>query len=208
MKKQYKNLGYFMLLMIPLTIAGFYKTYIGQYPDFSAKIDGYIHLHALIASVWIIMLIVQPILIRYKKYKTHRLIGKLSYIIFPLLILSFIPQMIKIADSVYLFQPLRDCILLFIFYGLAIYNRKNISLHMRYMIATALVFLFPTTGRIFHILFEMPRLVGTSATYLIIYGILISLAIYDKKNQKNYKPYLVTMVCMIASQIIFYVIFI
>lgn len=35
MEKKYKNLGYFMLLLIPLTIAGFYKTYIGQYPDFN-----------------------------------------------------------------------------------------------------------------------------------------------------------------------------
>lgn len=200
-----------MLLLILLTITGFYKTYIGQYPVFDEKIDLFIHLHALIASVWILMLIIQPFLIRRNKFKAHRIIGKLSYIIFPLLILSFVPQMIKIVDSGYinrLFQPGRDCVLLFIFYGLAIYNRKNISLHMRYMIATALVFLFPTTGRIFHIIFEMPVLVGTSVTYLIIYVILISLVIYDKKNKKNYKPYLVTMFCMIVSQIIFYIIFI
>ena len=88
MGKTYKYLGYFLLLLIPLTFAGFYKTYIGQFPDFEEKIDSFIHFHALIASLWILILIIQPFLILNKKYAAHRTIGKLSYILFPLLILS------------------------------------------------------------------------------------------------------------------------
>ena len=96
MEKNYKYLGYFLLILIPLTFAGFYKTYIGQFPNFEEKIDSFIHFHAIIASLWILLLIIQPLLILNKKYKVHRTIGKFSFILFPLLILSFIPQMIKI----------------------------------------------------------------------------------------------------------------
>ncbi len=151
MYKSYKYLGYFFLLLIPLTIAGFYKTYIVQFPNFKENITYFIHIHALIATVWIGILILQPFLIVDKKFALHRKIGKLSYIIFPLLILSFIPQMIRTANSANpknLFFSLADCSLLIIFYSLAVFYRKNSSRYMRYMISTTLMFLGPTAGRI------------------------------------------------------------
>ena len=144
MEKSYRNLGYILLILIPLTIAGFYKSYFIQFPDFEAKNDIFVHFHAFIAFIWILILIVQPLLIRSKKLKIHRRIGRISYVIFPLLILSFIPRMLLIFDSgnaKNIFFPLSDSILLIIFYSLAIYNKKTVAKHMRYMIAMAIVFL-------------------------------------------------------------------
>lgn len=158
MEASYKNLGYYSLLLIPLTIAAFYKTYITLFPNFPADIDIFIHLHAFISTVWIGLLIAQPFLIANKKVDFHRKAGKLSYVVFPLLILSFIPQIIKAANSAYpknIFFSLADGTLLIIFYSLAIYNRKTVSSHMRFMITTMLVFLGPTVGRIGPILFGM-----------------------------------------------------
>jgi hypothetical protein len=97
--EKYKYLGYFFLLLIPLIFAGFYKSYFEPFPNFNKNINVFVHLHAFIASIWILILIVQPFLILKKKYSVHRTIGKLSYIIFPLLILSFIPQIIKIINT-------------------------------------------------------------------------------------------------------------
>ena len=130
MEKAYKNLGYVLLLLIPLTGIAFYKTYFNQFPGFAFEenITPYIHLHAFIASVWIAMLIAQPLLIRNKKMAWHRKIGRLSYVVFPLLLLSFLPQMIRLAHSEhpeFLFFPLGDSVLLVLFYALAIYYRKN-----------------------------------------------------------------------------------
>src|SRR5665648_137430 len=122
MDKSYKYLGYFFLLLIPLTIAGFYKTYIVQFPNFKENITTFIHIHAFIATVWIGILIVQPFLIVNRKFALHRKVGKVCYIVFPLLILSFVPQIIRTANSVNprnLFFPLADCSLLIIFYSLA-----------------------------------------------------------------------------------------
>lgn len=138
-----------------------------------------------------------------KAFNVHKTIGKLSYIIFPLLILSFIPQMIKIAGSELPRQiiiPGRDCVLLVILYGLAVYHRKNTPLHMRYMISTALVFIFPTMGRIMRLWFEIPDPTHRGLTYLIIYLILLGLIIYDNKNKMNIKPYLATLILFLISE--------
>jgi hypothetical protein len=210
MEKAYKYLGYFMLLLIPLVFAGFYKTYIVQFPNFEENNNSFIHLHALIATVWISMLIAQPFLILNKKFALHRTIGKLSYIVFPLLILSFVPQMIRLSHSEHsenLFFPLADCILLIVFYSLAIYNKKASSKHMRYMIAVAIVFLGPTIGRIGPILLGWSGIFTQNVQYGIIYLILISLIIYDRTNKKNYTPYLVAIACFAIHQVVFYLLF-
>lgn len=95
MEKEYRNIGFIFLLFIPLTFLGFYKTYFVLSPEFVGTVDGYTHIHAFTASLWITLLIVQPLLIRSKNFSLHRTFGKISYLVFFALILSFIPQMIK-----------------------------------------------------------------------------------------------------------------
>lgn len=210
MEKAYKNLGYFFLLLIPLTFLGFYKTYFIQFPSFEENITSFIHLHAIIASIWILLLIVQPLLILNRNNKVYRKIGKLSYIVFPILILSFVPQMIRIINSdapQFLFFPLADSVLLILFYSLAIYHRRKVSKHMRYIIGSATVFLGPTIGRIGPHIFEWSEIVTQNIQYGIIYLILIGLIFYDKRNKNNYRPYLLILTTWIIHQIIFNMIF-
>jgi FtsH-binding integral membrane protein len=210
MEKGYKNLGFILILLIPLTFLGFLKTYFIQIPTFEENITPYIHIHAVIASVWILILIAQPLLIRNRKNKFHKKIGKISYVLFPLLILSFIPQMIRIINSDnpnILFFPLADSLSLTLFYSLAIYHRKNVSKHMRYMIGTALVFLGPTIGRIGPRILGLSENVTQNSQYGLIYLILIGLIIFDRKHQKNYQPYLIILSIWIIHQITFNLIF-
>lgn len=206
MEKAYKYLGYFLLLLIPLTFFGFYKTYFVQFPNFEENINIFIHLHAFIASIWILLLIVQPLLIINRKNKLHRKIGKLSYFVFPILILSFVPQMIRIINSdvpQFLFFPLADSILLILFYSLAMYNRRNTSKHMRYIIGTATVFLGPTIGRIGPKLLDWSEDMTQNVQYGIIYLILIGLIFYDIRNRKNYQPYILILTVWVIHQITF-----
>lgn len=206
MEKAYKYLGYFLLLLIPLTFFGFYKTYFVQFPNFEENINIFIHLHAFIASIWILLLIVQPLLIINRKNKLHRKIGKLSYFVFPILILSFVPQMIRIINSdvpQLLFFPLADSILLILFYSLAMYNRRNTSKHMRYIIGTATVFLGPTIGRIGPKLLDWSEGMTQNVQYGIIYLILIGLIFYDIRNRKNYQPYILILTVWVIHQITF-----
>jgi membrane protein YdbS with pleckstrin-like domain len=210
MEKAYKNLGFFLILFIPLVFLGFYKTYFIHFPSFEENIDGLVHLHAIIASIWIIMLIIQPLLIRYKKFEWHKTLGKISYLVFPLLILSFIPRMIAIINSNHpniLFFPIADCTLLILFYSLAIYNRRKTPKHMRYMIGAAIVFLGPTIGRIGPLLLGLPDIVTQNTQYGIIYLILIGLVLLDRKHGKKIQPYMVVFAGWILHMVIFNMIF-
>ena len=210
MEKAYRNTGYFMLLLIPLVILGFYKTYFSQFPDFNEKITLFHHLHTAIASVWILTLISQPLLIRYKKYKIHKTIGKITYTIFPLLILSFVPMILKnlYSDSpLNAFYPIADCTLLILFYSLAVYNRRNTPNHMRYMIGAAIVFFGPTIGRIGPILIGLSGNVTQNILYGIIYLILLGLIFLDRKHGRTFRPYVLIFAGWIVHQITFNLIF-
>ena len=128
LKKTYKYLGYILVLLIPIAFLAFYKTYFVQFPNFKENITTYTHLHALISTMWILILILQPILIEKGKWKIHKVIGKVTYILFPILILSFIPLIISMYHSDHpkkIFLPLSDSIMLTLFYFLAIYNKKR-----------------------------------------------------------------------------------
>ena len=210
MDRTYKYLGYFLLVLIPLIFAGFYKTYFQPFPNFGKNIDAFIHVHAFIATLWVSILIVQPFLIINKKISLHRKVGKLSYIVFPLLIISFIPRIIKTynaGDFPFLFFPLGDGTLLILFYALAIYNKRKTAKHMRYMIASALVLMGPTFGRIGPSLLGWSELFTQNVEYGIIYFILISLILYDLKNKRKFQPYLVAIFGFIIHQFVYYWVF-
>jgi hypothetical protein len=194
MEKEYRNIGFIFLLFIPLTFLGFYKTYFVLSPEYVGTVDVYTHIHAFIASLWITLLIVQPLLIRAKNFNLHRTFGKISYLVFFALILSFIPQMIKeYGKGLFPLNASFDIVLLMLFYFLAIKYKKEVAIHMRYMISIALIFVGPTLGRIIFFLLELEHLGPLQIPYLMVIAILLSLIFWDRKNKKNYKPYLVAI---------------
>lgn len=210
MEKSYKYLPYFLLLAVPLSIAAFYKTYIIQFPNFEKKNNGFIHIHAIISCMWIAMLITQAFLIKKNNIQLHRRLGKLSYCLFPLLILSFVPQIIRVINSEFakfVFFPLADCTLLISYYVLAIINKRNTPGHMRYIIGTALVFFGPTFGRIGPIYFGLSEKLTQNSMYTLIYIILFSLILMDRKNNAGYRPYLIIFTGFLFHQLTFNLLF-
>ena len=205
MEKNYKNLGFILMLLLPLTFLGFYKSYLIQFPDFEDKFDFYFHLHALIAFIWILMFGIQPLLIRYNRYDIHRLIGKLSYFFFTILLLSLLALIWKKYErGDDLMVSVFNFILLVIFYSLAILKKKNPAIHMRYMIALALVFISPILGRVLIHWFQITFIQHVHIVFTSINLLLVSLIIIDKSNQRPYKPYLLALICYLAYQIIYY----
>jgi len=210
MDKKYRYLGYFFLLLIPLVFFGFYKTYFIQFPTFNNVKHNYIHVHAAIAIAWVSLIIVQPFLIVNKKITWHRKLGKLSYIVFPLLMLSFIPMVINKLNSDTpkdAFFAIGDGTLLVLFYSLAIYYRKKSTVHMRYMIAAALVLFGPTVGRILPNLLGFGDIATQNIQFAIIQSILVALVLFDKKNKRKYFPYLIAIAGWCVHQFVFYSLF-
>jgi len=105
-------------------------------------IDSYIHFHAITMMLWVGMLITQAFLIRFKKRLLHRFIGKLSYGLVPVLIISLIllahSRIVIGEDGILptrlytLFLQLSLLAIFVIAYGLAIVNRQ----HLHFMLAT------------------------------------------------------------------------
>jgi hypothetical protein len=215
MEKAYKNTGYFMLLLIPVAAVGFYTTYFSHLSDLNesftaithSSVTIFHHIHASLATLWILLLISQPLFIRYRRFKIHKAIGKISYFVFPLLILSFIPLIIIILESNYsirAYNPIADATLLILFYSLAVYNRKNMPRHMRYMIGTATVFLSPSVARIGKFIIGwQPKISINFLVFGTVYLILTGLILLDRKHGKNFRPYILMLVVWIINQIVF-----
>ena len=199
MKKIYYNAGYFFLILAVFVFAGFYKPYFSLMPQFKKSTTFIVHFHAVVLSTWVILLIVQPLLIRYKKLRIHRLLGKFTYVLVPLIVCSWVGMVLRgiaeipgkatwldVFQAIYL--PAMDGTLFLIFYISAVIRKKNIQLHSLYMIATGLIFINPSLARACYFLLKLPFPVGETVTVIFIDLIVIGLIFYLKSIKVNYKP--------------------
>lgn len=208
-ENSYTKTGFFFLIIIPLVGIGFYPSYFSFFPTQFQKIDFLVHLHFFFSALWIVILILQPFLIINKHYRWHKRLGKVTYIIFPLWIMSFLPMINNLIQSEkynVLVFPIGTMTLLIIFYALAIKNRKIAAKHMRYFIASAIVLIDPTIGRWTYTIFQND-LIAMPITYGIMNLILVALIWMDKRNGKDYQPYLVALSYFLLYNIAFFLVF-
>ena len=147
-----------LLLFIALQI-GFHPTYIKHFPAFK-PFTWLHHVHGALMASWIILLVVQPILIHTGKNKAHRFMGKLSYLIAPLMIVSmylilrftYHKHVIDVSPEAEISNQAPIIMQLFgftVLYSLGVIYRKHTFYHLRFMIGTAILMIIPIVGRIF-----------------------------------------------------------
>ncbi len=214
MESTYKNITYLFIAIFLVIFAGFYKTYFGLFPSFD-EVTITQHIHSALFMLWFVMLIVQPMLIRNKNFVWHRVIGKFSYILVPLLIGSifyiakgFYIKMIADlpADKVIpmLFVPFYQIIDFVILYLLAIYYKKFTPYHMRYMIGTSMAIVGAAVRRIGTKLLGMSSPDAFLYTFILTDVVLMALIIYHIRYKKDWKPYFISLVIILISQIAYY----
>src|SRR5256885_15767933 len=76
---------YFAALFLVALIA-FWPSYLSRI----ARASGYTHLHAATASAWMLLLVAQPLAIRTRRLAWHRALGRASYVLAPLVVVSMI----------------------------------------------------------------------------------------------------------------------
>ena len=156
MERAYKNVSYFFVAILAILVFGFYKSYFSKFPTF-AEFTNVHHAHTLLLLLWFGMLIIQPILIYQKRLDLHRLLGKASYVLVPLIVWSMLvamrtqyvnnlQRMPEAQNIAFLYLPASALIPFVALYSLAIVYRKKPALHMRYMIASAVALLGPGVG--------------------------------------------------------------
>jgi hypothetical protein len=210
-----RNIIIGMILMFIIVHIGFHATYIKQFPLFE-KYNRVHHIHGALMGSWVLLLLVQPILIHYKKFAAHRFLGKLSYAVAPCVIVSmvFIARnnyetgiLKKSAAEVMATQSITwmQIVMFVMFYSLAIYFRKNPYNHMRFMIATAIVMLGPPINRIIFSYFpDVPTLYIFLISLYVKTGVAAALFLNDFIKRKNWRPCLVILSVFLFSDAVFH----
>lgn len=208
----YRQAVYYFVAVLLIALIGFYPSYFGnlQQNDFVH------HFHGITATLWMLMLIAQAWLMRTGKVQVHRLVGRSSLLLVPLFLLSGVFMIKAMLTSTSGFSQAFgsrlvwiDTITLITFlaaYLSAIYYRKNIQLHARFLASTAILVLPPALGRI------MPRLgewitsfeMAVHLSYVVCLVAVLALIYDDYRKGKLRAPYLILLFSVALQQYGFY----
>ncbi|HEU4496553.1 MAG TPA: hypothetical protein VFR70_05845 [Flavobacterium sp.] len=206
MAKYYKHIHWlfiFIAICVPFGFRRYLLSLFGSHKELA------VHIHAVLMAAWCVLLIMQPLLIRQKKFKTHRYIGKLSYAIVPLIVLSML-AMIRLSyirgqehlteeqnlDSLLL--PVSQLLLFASYYALAMIKRKEVNLHMRFLIISSLTLLGPTIGR-FDLSSFAVDLDMVNVSLSVMELLIVLLMILDYYYTKKIKVYLIALILFSLS---------
>lgn len=187
---KFKYADYYFIGFIALVIIGFWPTYFSKFFDGTADFNHYFHFHAITALLWVLFLIVQPMLIRLKRFRIHRIIGKLSYILVPLLIISVLllahsridPNTENLPWRLWI--PFKDLIIFSFGFGVAIRFRKKVPIHARGMIVAGMALIEPTFVRLIVNVIGIEQPLGYYLGIAPVYLILLILIIKESKKEK------------------------
>ncbi len=218
---------WWLLLLLPLTLLGFFPTYFGKLPG---ALPTVFHLHAAFMLIWIAIAISQPFLIKWKKTGTHRRIGQISYFVMPLVIFtgyliirfgynrsierlhaavdrgesSLSPAAIADISAQNSMIGIVYLVWLALFYLLAVRWRKKIIPHSTYMFAAMLTLLGPTVDRIIFQVYQYYgigfNLFAETAVFVLIDLLLLLVAWYQWKRGKALRPVLTALTIYVFGQ--------
>jgi hypothetical protein len=193
-------------------VVGFWNSY---FTKIFAQESYRMHAHGIALILWLALLIIQPYLIRTKKIKLHKTLGKFSYLLVPILVfttldlfkysLSKTDRLGNVGNS-FVALVLNALIAFLIFYGLAIYHKRKANIHARYMICTVFPMFTPITDRI--IGNYIPSLVAYVPTidttpvipvigFLMADLMLVGLSIWDIRSNKRWNIFPVALVILL-----------
>lgn len=201
-----RNVVFFFGAFLLATFVAFWPTYftrIEKIPSWS------MHAHGALLLAWLLLLIAQAWLIRDRRASIHRKLGKISFLLVPLIVISSLvvehSTLVRAAgkyDLEALFFAFLVVALLCIFllaFTLAMVHRRNMALHMRYMICTPLSMFDPVFARIIDVRFGIGYPVTQMITFTMIDAILLWLCWLDRHTP--YRAFHTMLVAFVAVQI-------
>lgn len=147
----FEKAGPYLAVLLLLAIVGFWHSYFSRLFISASDFNTYFHFHALMASLWLIILIIQPILIKKRQWQLHRQVGWFSHFVLVLFYVSAIllTHHQQSIDFHYIggLIPFRDLSMISIAYFIAMKYRRTVAIHARGMIATGIAFIEPALVR-------------------------------------------------------------
>jgi len=200
----------FFLVLIPLfAVWGFWVTYFTRPPG---TYNIWEHVHGLAMFGWCIMLVSQSFLIRNNRRSLHRTLGKISFLLAPLVVISTIflaNYKLNVRqlnnEGLYIFGLQFFIVVLFgYFYTMAMIRRRQPDTHARWMICTAFTMLDPIFARIIAVNFyQVPFETGIIQwmTFAFIDLIVIFLVVRDWKSSGRRDVFLNALAVFVVAQI-------
>ncbi|MDH5630488.1 MAG: hypothetical protein OEY96_10085 [Gammaproteobacteria bacterium] len=187
--------GYFYGVMLLLAFIAFWPNYLSKLSDNNF----YAHIHGITGTMWILLLITQPLMIKNKRRDLHQMLGKISYILAPIVIVSFFMlahHKISILPADHEFYPVQSYFLYLqvtlgsvfaLCYIMGVLNRSNMAVHARYMICTGLTFVDPILARIIFAFNQSMTLTSYQLISFIIMDAIILFLIWMERNESKAK---------------------
>ena len=217
-KIRFDKSGFYFIGLMGIVLLGFWPSYFSKFLNGTENHSFYFHFHVVMMSLWLFALISQPILIRRKKLAVHKFMGRLTYILMPMLFISVIllthyriHDHIRIVNNQklygpHLLVPFKDLIILGTAYIIAIVYRHEINIHARAMVATGIVFIEPALVR-----FLVHSMNDAHLAYYLtigfVYSILIGLMILEWKQKRGrwVFPLILGLYIVVHSLLIFHI---
>jgi len=200
------------VLLIVVVQVGFYKTYIQFFPRFEGF--RYVqHFHGAMMMGWLILLLVQPILIRTGKFELHRLVGRLSYVLAPLVLVSMylisqfryngiLESSGQVAAVAHLALNFPNIIFFAVLYLLAILYKHRTDLHMRFMFSTVFVLVGPGLARALIAYMQYSLADAVMVVRIITPLITGAITVLDSVRTKRVSPFAVVFAFMVLHTIL------
>lgn len=172
------------LPLLLLSVVAFWPAYLSQL----RAAEGYTHVHAALGTAWMLLLVVQPVLVRKGLRPAHRVLGRIGVIVgIAFAVSGFLIAHRGVArmgaeqfarEGHFAYLPLAMAAIFAAALALAFRWRSVPALHGRYMAATALPLLDPVLARILH--FHGPAMpfedLYQAPAFLLAMGVLFALA--------------------------------
>jgi hypothetical protein len=201
----YRAAPFYFVALLLLSVPAFWPTY------FAPKVyeaDWHVHLHGVAMFLWLAMLIGQAWLARARVFGAHRLVGKASYVLVPVIVAStLLLDSYRMrsginAEFLYFFWVQLTLLVQFLVaYALAIHNRATPPIHMRFMACTALALVDPIVARLLynHLGIEPPLM--QLMTYGAVDVILLALILHDRAQRRDARVYAGMLAFFVATQV-------
>ena len=183
-----------------------------------------VQLHGVGMTLWCLMLVLQAYLIRSNRRRLHRLIGRSSLVLVPILVIQqllvvhhaartgvpFLDSQGALTDfgAVFVALVLGIAPLFAGLYALAIYWRRRPAIHGRLMVATTIPILPPATDRIVNTYFPdllnyLPAVHKSDAlaTFIMVDIVLMALSLWDWRSRPRSVVFPSVLFVMLAYQI-------
>ena len=153
----YRNAHWYLLALFPFAGLAFWQSYLSTITTASMEF----HAHGVTATLWLILLVAQSWTMRRDQRQTHRTVGTLSLVLFPLFMAGGASIFMGMADRYAMGLPFHvlyapklawlDVVAVAgfaYFFFEALRLRRKVHPHSGFMLATAIFLLPPIFGRL------------------------------------------------------------